>query len=171
MSPFDDAIDREDLSRDALILVDLQNDFLPGGALAVHDGDQVIPVANKLQPLFDSVVATRDRHPADHTSFAGSHAGRSPGEVIVLHGLRQVLWPVHCVTGSHGAKLSDDLDPHPQREEVCKGEHVQWDSYSGFFDNGHQHQTQLDGLLRGRGIQRVFIMGLATDYCVKFTAT
>lgn len=156
--------------RDALILVDLQKDFLPGGSLAVPDGDQVIPVANRLQELFEIVVASRDWHPPEHCSFAASHPGTRPGDQVRVHGRQQVLWPVHCVQGTCGAELAADLAPLARRREVLKGERPDLDSYSAFYDNDHRHQTGLHQMLRRQGVQRVFLMGLATDYCVKFTA-
>lgn len=154
----------------ALILVDIQNDFCPGGALAVPDGDQVVAVANRIQKAFDLVVATQDWHPADHKSFADNHENRNPGEVIDLDGLSQVLWPVHCVQGSDGAAFRDDLDMEGVARVFQKGTDAGIDSYSGFFDNGHRKATGLGDYLRGKKVERVFVMGLATDYCVKFTA-
>ena len=154
----------------ALILVDLQNDFCPGGALAVREGDRVIPVANGLQGSFDLVVATQDRHPADHGSVAANHEGKQPGDVIELGGLAQILWPVHCVQGTPGAELHPDLDRGRIREVFRKGTDPAVDSYSGFFDNGRRKATGLGDYLRGRGARDVYVCGLATDYCVKFTA-
>jgi nicotinamidase/pyrazinamidase len=154
----------------ALILVDLQNDFLPGGALAVPAGDQVIPLANRLQACFDHVVATRDWHPPQHLSFAANHAGRQPGEVVELDEQPQILWPVHCVQHTHGAELAAALDTS-RIDHVCfKGTDPAIDSYSGFFDNGHRRSTGLDAYLAERGVDEVYILGLATDYCVKYTA-
>ena len=156
----------------ALILVDLQNDFVPGGALAVPDGDAVIPVANRLagSGRFDRVVATQDWHPINHGSFAANHPGRQPGQVIDLNGLPQVLWPVHCVQNSRGAALVHALDRSAIQQVFTKGIDPAVDSYSGFFDNGHRHATGLSDYLKSNGIRVVHIMGLATDYCVKFTA-
>ncbi|MCB9565991.1 MAG: bifunctional nicotinamidase/pyrazinamidase [Myxococcales bacterium] len=154
----------------ALILVDLQNDFMPGGALAVADGDAVVPVANRLQPAFELVVATQDWHPAEHGSFAANHVGRRPGEIIELGGLQQVLWPVHCVQGSAGAAFHADLDTTAIDRIFHKGMDPEIDSYSGFFDNGQRRATGLADYLRAKGVQELFVMGLATDYCVKFTA-
>ncbi|TNF26284.1 MAG: bifunctional nicotinamidase/pyrazinamidase [Deltaproteobacteria bacterium] len=154
----------------ALILVDLQNDFLPGGALAVPNGDAVIPVANALLPRFEIVVATQDWHPADHMSFAAQHPGRSPGEVVDLDGLPQVLWPVHCVQGTRGAEFAAPLCQEGWGAVFVKGTDPRVDSYSGFYDNGHRASTGLADWLRGRGVDTVYVMGLATDYCVKFTA-
>ncbi len=154
----------------ALILVDLQNDFCPGGALPVPEGDAVIPLANALQGRFDLVVATRDWHPANHASFAASHPGRKAGEVIELDGLAQVLWPVHCVEGTWGAEFHPALDRRRIAQVFRKGTDPRIDSYSGFFDNGRRHSTGLADYLRQRGVSEVFVCGLATDYCVKFTA-
>ena len=154
----------------ALILVDIQNDFCPGGALAVPDGDQVVAVANRLQPGFELVVATQDWHPVDHKSFAAQHEGREPGQVIELAGLSQVLWPVHCVQGTDGAAFRDDLEMQRVARVFQKGTDPEIDSYSGFFDNGHRKATGLGDYLKGKGVNHVFVMGLATDYCVKFTA-
>jgi nicotinamidase/pyrazinamidase len=155
--------------RDALILVDIQNDFLPGGALAVPAGDAVIEVANWLIPRFDLVVATQDWHPADHSSFADNHVGTSPGEVVDLDGMPQTLWPTHCVQGTSGSDLAADLNAAEIDHIVLKGTDSAVDSYSGFFDNDRRHATGLETFLKEKGVTRVFVMGLATDYCVKFT--
>lgn len=156
--------------REALIIVDIQNDFLPGGALAVAHGDRVIPVVNGLQDAFDLVVATQDWHPRDHQSFAASHAGRTPGEVIVLEGIEQVLWPVHCVQETAGAALSARLRKDKIRRIFQKGTERTIDSYSAFFDNAHRRTTGLDAFLRANGVSDVYLAGLATDYCVKYSA-
>lgn len=154
----------------ALILVDIQNDFLPGGALAVPRGDEVIPVANKVQRAFDLVVATQDWHPATHGSFAACHPGRIPGELITLGGQPQVLWPTHCVQRTHGAAFAATLDVTRVEKIFPKGTDPKIDSYSGFFDNGHRKATGLGDFLRDRGVTAVYVLGLATDYCVKATA-
>ena len=154
----------------ALILVDIQNDFLPGGALAVPHGDEVIPVANRAQRAFALVVATQDWHPADHGSFAATHPGRNVGELAALGGLPQVLWPVHCVQHTRGAELPAELDTTRLARVFAKGTEPDIDSYSGFFDNGHRKATGLGDYLRARGVTEVFVLGLATDYCVKATA-
>ena len=154
----------------ALILVDLQNDFLPGGALAVAEGDQVVPVANRVQSYFELVVATQDWHPAEHASFAANHAGRRPGDTIELAGLPQVLWPMHCVQHTPGAAFSAQLDLSRVAHVVRKGTDPQIDSYSGFFDNGRRKATELDAILKRHEVDDLFVLGLATDYCVKFTA-
>lgn len=155
---------------DALILVDIQYDFLPGGALAVDDGGAVIPVANGLQEHFDLVVATQDYHPANHLSFAANHPGKQPGDHVQLKGLEQVLWPVHCVQESEGARFADELLMDQVARVFPKGTDPEIDSYSGFFDNGHLKATGLGDYLQQRGVDRVVILGLATDYCVKYTA-
>ncbi len=154
----------------ALILVDLQKDFLPGGALAVPHGDQVIPIANRLQHSFDLVLATQDWHPPDHGSFAANHPGGQPGDVIDLNGLEQVLWPVHCVQETTGAAFAPALDAHGVKRTFKKGTDPAIDSYSGFFDNGQHKSTGLSQYLRDNGVTNLYILGLATDYCVKFTA-
>lgn len=154
----------------ALILVDLQNDFLPGGALEVPDGDQVIPVANRVQPLFEVVVASQDWHPADHGSFAASHPGKQPGEQIELAGLTQILWATHCVQDSEGARLASGLETSRIDRIFYKGSDPQIDSYSCFYDNGHRRSTGLADYLREQRATEVYLLGLATDYCVKFSA-
>ena len=158
--------------KSALILVDIQNDFLPGGALAVSEGDQVIGVANDLtsRRRFDLVVATQDWHPRDHASFAANHPGRKIGDVIDLDGLPQVLWPVHCVQNTSGAQLAPGLDRSHIDRVFQKGTDRCIDSYSGLYDNGHRRSTGLGEFLREQGVSDVYVMGLATDYCVKFTA-
>ncbi len=154
----------------ALILVDIQNDFLPGGALAVPEGDRIIPVVNRLLARFELVVATQDWHPPDHGSFAASHPGRRPFEQIELEGLPQTLWPVHCVQQTGGALFAPTLDTRRIARVFPKGTDRGIDSYSGFFDNGHRRATGLGAWLREQGVNRTVVAGLATDYCVKFTA-
>ncbi len=149
-----------------LILIDIQNDFLPGGALAVPSGDHVIPVINRLQPQFELVVATQDWHPPDHGSFAANHPGRQVGDVIDLDGLQQILWPVHCVQNTHGAELAADLNTARVAKVFRKGTDSRIDSYSGFFDNGHRKTTGLGEFLKQQAVDEVYIAGLATDYCV-----
>jgi nicotinamidase/pyrazinamidase len=151
----------------ALVLVDLQYDFLPGGALAVPHGDETIAVAQTLMPQFELVVATQDWHPRDHKSFAANNPSVQVGELRELGGLPQVMWPAHCVQGTRGAELYDELDGITQVFQ--KGTNPEIDSYSGFFDNGHKKATGLEGWLREHGITDLTVMGLATDYCVKFT--
>jgi nicotinamidase/pyrazinamidase len=154
----------------ALIIVDIQNDFLPGGALSVKNGDAVIPVINKLQNQFDLVVATQDWHPADHKSFASMHPGKKIFDEIILDGLPQVLWPDHCVQETRGAEFSSLLDTKKIEAIFRKGMDPNIDSYSGFFDNGKKKATGMGAYLKGRGITQIFVTGLAADYCVNFTA-
>ncbi len=154
----------------ALILVDLQNDFMPGGALPVADGDAVAPIANRLLAKFPFVVATQDWHPASHGSFAANHSGKRPGEMMELNGLPQVLWPVHCVQHSPGAAFVQELDTTKITRVFQKGTDAGIDSYSGFFDNGHRKATGLGDYLKAQGVDAVCVLGVATDYCVKFTA-
>ena len=154
----------------ALIFVDLQNDFVPGGALAVPRGNEVAPLANRLAERFDLVVATQDWHPADHGSFATEHEGREPGDTIELGGLEQILWPVHCVRETPGAAFVEALDMRSVKKVFRKGTQRDIDSYSGFFDNGQRCATGLGGYLEERSVTEVYLLGLATDYCVKFTA-
>ena len=154
----------------ALILIDIQRDFLPGGALAVADGDAVVPVANELIDQHELVIATQDWHPADHRSFASQHEGREPGEVIDLDGLDQVLWPDHCVQGTDGAAFAPGLDVDRIDHVVRKGTDRDVDSYSGFFDNARRKRTELEDLLHRLDVDEVELVGLATDYCVQFTA-
>lgn len=155
---------------DVLLLVDIQNDFLPGGALAVNEGDLILPVVNSLQAKFDLIVATQDFHPANHESFAANHKGKKIGEQILLDGLQQILWPVHCVNGTDGSEFSKDLYKDSWKGIIQKGKNPKVDSYSGFFDNAKREDTGLNQLLRGLGVKQVFVVGLALDYCVKFTA-
>jgi nicotinamidase/pyrazinamidase len=154
----------------ALVLVDIQNDFLPGGALAVPDGDAVIPVVNKLQAAFPLVAATQDWHPANHGSFAANHPGKKVFEQIELNGLQQTLWPVHCVQGTSGAEFAPGLQRGRIAKIFPKGTDAGMDSYSGLFDNGHRKSTGLGEWLKANGVTEVFVCGLATDYCVKYTA-
>jgi nicotinamidase/pyrazinamidase len=154
----------------ALVLVDLQNDFCERGALEVRRGDEVIEVANRLAPHFDLVVATQDWHPQGHHSFAANNPGKEEFQVVDLDGIEQVLWPVHCVQGSKGAELHPALEQKRIVKVFQKGTDVGVDSYSGFYDNARLRSTGLGEWLRAQGIERVFVMGLATDYCVKFTA-
>lgn len=155
---------------DTLIVVDVQNDFLPGGALAVPEGDAVVEPINRMMERFHLVVATQDWHPADHGSFASQHEGRSPGDVIDLDGIDQILWPDHCVQGSPGASFASRLNVAGINRMIRKGGNPRIDSYSGFFENDHETATDLEAYLRDRGAGRIFVAGLATDYCVRFTA-
>jgi nicotinamidase/pyrazinamidase len=154
----------------ALIMVDIQNDFVPGGALAVQEGDKIVPLVNQLQSRFDLVVATQDWHPANHGSFAANHPGKQPGDVVELDGLPQVLWPDHCVQNTIGADFAPGLATSNVARVFRKGTEAGIDSYSGFFDNGHRKATGLGDWLKAKGVTDVYVCGLATDYCVKFTA-
>ena len=155
---------------DVLIVVDVQNDFLPGGALAVPDGDAVIEPINRLAQAFRHVVLTQDWHPAGHASFASSHSGRQPFETAELSYGSQVLWPDHCIQGTRGAEISRDLGiPHAQLV-IRKGHNPEIDSYSGFMEADRKTSTGLAGYLKERGFRRVFCAGLATDFCVAWTA-
>lgn len=153
----------------ALVLVDIQNDFLPGGALAVTEGNEILSVVNQLlEKDFDVVVATKDWHPIDHGSFASTHH-KKPGDHILLEGLDQILWPTHCVQNTEGAELAKGWNSHKVHEVFCKGTDKKVDSYSTFFDNGHRRTTGLEAFLKGKGITDLYIAGLATDYCVKYS--
>jgi nicotinamidase/pyrazinamidase len=154
----------------ALILADIQNDFVAGGALAVPGGEEIVPLVNRLEPRFDVVVATQDWHPPDHGSFAANHPGHKPGDVIMLNGLQQILWPVHCVQHTVGAAFVPGFDTIGVARVFHKGTEAGIDSYSGFFDNGHRHSTGLADYLQEHRVKEVFVAGLTTDYCVKFTA-
>jgi len=153
-----------------LLLIDFQLDFLPGGSLAVAGGDAILPLLNALQPRFDLVVATQDWHPAGHRSFASAHPGHAVHEEIDWQGLRQHLWPDHCVQGSPGAALHPGLSLDRVEAIFRKGTDPDLDSYSAFFDNGRRRATGLSAYLRARGITQVFVAGLASDYCVYFSA-
>jgi nicotinamidase/pyrazinamidase len=153
----------------ALLLIDIQNDFCPGGALAVPQGDAVVAVANRLLASGLPAIATQDWHPQDHGSFAANHPGAQPFTTTQLAGLAQVLWPVHCVQGTPGAAFHPQLDQGRIIAIFPKGEDPTIDSYSGFFDNGRRRATGLDSYLRRHGFHELLILGLATDYCVKAT--
>lgn len=156
--------------RDVLLVVDVQNDFMPGGALAVPGGDEVVPLVNALARRFANVVLTQDWHPPGHVSFASSHPARRPFERIRLPYGEQILWPDHCVQGTAGAALHADFAiPHAQLV-VRKGYHPDVDSYSTFVEADGTHTTGLTGYLRERGMRRVFLCGLATDFCVAWSA-
>ena len=152
-----------------LLIIDVQNDFMPGGALPVPKGDRVVPVINRLQKKFELVVATQDWHPKGHASFASSHVRNKEFDVIKINGLDQVLWPDHCVQGSAGANF------HPQLETVRiesifrKGTNLEIDSYSGFYDNAHLKSTGLNGYLKEKGVNELYVAGLAGEFCVYFS--
>ncbi len=154
----------------ALLVIDLQNDFLPGGTLGVAGGDEIIPIVNAMMPKFDIIVATQDWHPANHGSFAVNHPGREVYEIVDLDGLPQTLWPSHCVQQTGGALFAPGLDTRRITRVFPKGTDPQIDSYSGFFDNGHRSDTGLAGWLRENDITELTLCGIATDYCVKFSA-
>ncbi|NBZ86515.1 bifunctional nicotinamidase/pyrazinamidase [Stagnihabitans tardus] len=155
---------------EALIVIDVQNDFCPGGALAVAGGDEIVAPINALMERFDTVVLTQDWHPADHSSFAANHPGAQAfSEIDMAYG-RQTLWPVHCVQGTEGAAFHPGLQTDPAHLVIRKGFRRQIDSYSAFFENDRQTPTGLEGYLRGRGVTSVTLVGLATDYCVAFSA-
>ncbi len=156
--------------QDVLLVVDVQNDFCPGGALAVDDGDAVVPVVNDLAKRFGHVVMTQDWHPAGHSSFASSHPGKSPFETVTLSYGEQTLWPDHCVQGSEGAAFRADLALDRCKMIIRKGDRAEVDSYSAFYENDHETTTGLAGYLRAHGIERVFLAGLATDFCVLYSA-
>lgn len=157
-------------AKKALILVDLQNDFCEGGSLEVAEGSQVVPIANHLQACFDLIVATQDWHPADHGSFAANHPGHGIGDVVTLGHVKQILWPVHCVQNTYGAQFHADLDVTRISRIFHKGTHKNLDSYSTFFDNEHLRATGLGDYLIMEGVRDVYLLGLATDYCVKYSA-
>jgi nicotinamidase/pyrazinamidase len=150
----------------ALLIIDVQNDFCPGGNLAVEAGDEVVPIINRLMPSFSHVVATQDWHPPDHVSFASTHAGRKPLDVVDAGGIEQVLWPDHCVRGTRGAEIHPRLETGRIGLLLRKGLRQGLDSYSAFFENDHRTDTGLRHYLKGLGLRDVFLCGLATDYCV-----
>ncbi|NUO86138.1 MAG: bifunctional nicotinamidase/pyrazinamidase [Cupriavidus sp.] len=155
---------------DCLLVIDVQNDFMPGGALAVPNGDEVVPVINRLARAFGHVVLTQDWHPAAHVSFAANHAGAQPFQTLALPYGEQVLWPVHCVQDTPGAALHAGLDVPHARLVIRKGHHAGVDSYSAFMEADRTTRTGLAGYLREHGVRRVFCAGLATDYCVAWSA-
>ncbi len=153
----------------ALIIVDIQDDFLPGGSLEVPTGNDIVPLVNKLQEQFPLVVATQDWHPEGHGSFASSHEGKEVFEKTTLGGVEQILWPDHCVQGTKGAEFSAELNTTRIEGFFRKGTDAGIDSYSGFFDNGKKKSTGLAGYLKEKGVTDVYICGLAGDVCVAFT--
>lgn len=153
----------------ALLLIDLQNDFCSGGSLAVPDADAVIPLANQLQSYFDLVMTTQDWHPSNHISFVTTHIGKRVGDSIQIGNYSQELWPIHCVQGSEGVKLHADLKTHQIAHFIRKGVDAHADSYSAFFDNDRVHQTGLKNYLEVHNVNEIYVMGLATDYCVKYS--
>ena len=158
------------MAQKALIVIDVQNDFCPGGALAVENGDEIVPLVNHLIASHDHVVLTQDWHPADHSSFASRHEGKAPFETIEVSYGPQTLWPDHCVQGTQGAEFHPDLDSTKAEMVIRKGFRPAIDSYSAFFENDHETPTGLSGYLKERGIAEVVLAGLATDFCVGFSA-
>ncbi|HAR36052.1 MAG TPA: bifunctional nicotinamidase/pyrazinamidase [Acidobacteria bacterium] len=154
----------------ALIVVDLQNDFVPGGSLAVPKGNEIVPLINQLQEKFELVVATQDWHPKNHLSFAANHPGKNVYDTILLGGVEQVLWPDHCVQGEKGAMFARGFDDRRVEAIFRKGTDPEIDSYSGFFDNGRKKSTGLGDYLKGRGVRQVYVCGLAAEFCVLYTA-
>jgi nicotinamidase/pyrazinamidase len=155
---------------DVLLVVDVQNDFCPGGNLPVPRGDEIVALVNRLAARFEHVVLTQDWHPAGHFSFASTHPGKKPYETIEAAYGTQVLWPDHCVQGTHGAALRSDLNIQHAELVLRKGYHRVIDSYSAFFENDRKTATGLGGYLRERGLGRVFLAGLAFDFCVRYSA-
>ncbi|KAB8033307.1 bifunctional nicotinamidase/pyrazinamidase [Fluviispira multicolorata] len=162
------------MKKNILLLVDLQNDFLPGGALAVPQGNEVIPIANLLMEnsnsFFSEIIATQDWHPQNHKSFATNHFGKNIGEFVKLNEVEQMLWPNHCIQNSNGASFAANLNVQKIMRVFQKGQNSEVDSYSGFFDNDHKTSTGLGEYLKSISATDIYIMGLATEYCVKFTA-
>jgi len=152
-----------------LVIVDVQNDFMPGGRLEVPVGDLIIPSLNKMQSSFDLVVATQDWHPQNHKSFAFNHPGIKPFDRILINGIDQILWPDHCVQGSEGAGFHPELDTDKIAAVFRKGIDPETDSYSGFYDNGHKKPTGLSGYLKEKGMTEIYFCGLAADICVYYT--
>ena len=153
----------------ALIIVDVQNDFLPGGSLGVPQGDQIIPLINRMIPHFKLIVATQDWHPHDHTSFVVNHPGKNVGDIVDVRGILQILWPVHCVRNTKGAELAPGLNKDAIESIFYKGTDPWIDSYSAFFDNARRKSTGLDEHLRSNEVDEIAIVGLATDYCVLYS--
>ncbi|MRI63185.1 bifunctional nicotinamidase/pyrazinamidase [Ornithobacterium rhinotracheale] len=153
----------------ALLIVDVQNDFMPYGALPVAKGDEVVPYINQIVESYDLVVATQDWHPADHKSFAAEHDGKKPFDVIDLNGIQQVLWPTHCVQATEGAEFHSELNIKPIEVIFRKGMNPEVDSYSAFFDNDKKYATQLSGFLKAKGVKEIDVVGLAADYCVFYS--
>ncbi len=156
--------------RNALLIIDVQNDFCPGGKLAVKDGDRVVPGINQIMRKFYKVIATQDWHPENHVSFANNHAGTKAYDVIDVDGMSQVLWPVHCVAGTKGAEFHPELNMSNFHLILRKGTDPNIDSYSAFVENDKNTITGLEGFLKGLDIEQVYVCGLATDYCVFYSA-
>jgi len=152
-----------------LIIVDVQNDFLPGGSLPVPGSEGIIPIINRLQDKFELVIATQDWHPSNHMSFASNHKGRKPFDEIILNGMKQILWPDHCIQETKGADFHPDLSAKNIEAIIRKGMDPGIDSYSGFYDNGHKKNTGLAGYLREKKSNTLYFCGLAADFCVQYT--
>ena len=153
-----------------LVLVDIQNDFLKGGSLAVPEGEKIIKPINKIIKQYDLVIATKDWHPKNHISFASNHPDKKIGDIINVNGVDQVLWPDHCIQNSYGSDFPEQLDISKLAKVVYKGSDANIDSYSGFFDNGHFRSTGLSDYLKSKDVNKIDYVGLATDYCLKYTA-
>ena len=153
-----------------LVLVDIQNDFLKGGSLAVPEGEKIIKPINKIIKQYDLVIATKDWHPKNHISFASNHSDKKIGDIINVNGVDQVLWPDHCIQNSYGSDFPEQLDISKLAKVVYKGSDANIDSYSGFFDNGHFRSTGLSDYLKSKYVYKIDYVGLATDYCLKYTA-
>jgi nicotinamidase/pyrazinamidase len=154
----------------ALLIIDIQNDFCPGGSLAVPGGDEIIPAINNLSGKFERIIATQDWHPHNHMSFAVNHPGKKDFDVIDFNGIKQELWPEHCVCGTKGAEFHSDLDIKNVNLIIRKGDNPWIDSYSAFRENDKKTKTGLDGYLKSLGIKKIYICGLALDYCVFYSA-
>jgi len=152
-----------------LLIIDVQNDFMPTGSLPVPNGDKIVSIINEIQPKFDLVIATQDWHPEDHISFASNHKGLSPFDIIEIKGISQTLWPNHCLQGSKGAELHPKLNTLKCETIFRKGTNKEIDSYSAFYDNGHLKSTGLAGYLKEKGTTELFICGLAADICVYYS--
>ena len=153
-----------------LVLVDIQNDFLKGGSLAVPEGEKIIKPINKIIKQYDLVIATKDWHPKNHISFASNHSDKKIGDIINVNGVDQVLWPDHCIQNSYGSDFPEQLDISKLAKVIYKGSDANIDSYSGFFDNGHFRSTGLSDYLKSKYVYKIDYVGLATDYCLKYTA-
>lgn len=153
-----------------LLIVDMQNDFMPGGALGVPGASECVPIINQLMERFELVLATQDWHPHDHMSFVTTHPGKKVGDIVVVEGVAQILWPVHCVRNTHGSELVPDLNKDPIESIFYKGTDKKYDSYSAFFDNARRKSTGLADYLQSRNVKKVVIAGVATEYCVLYTA-
>ncbi len=156
--------------KSALLIIDLQNDFCPGGALAVPEGDEIVPTVNRLAERFDHVLQTQDWHPAGHRSFASAHDGKAPMDSIRMDYGEQILWPDHCIQGTEGAAFHPDLDTTRTELILRKGFRPEIDSYSAFYENDHETPTGLTSYLRERGIEALYLCGLAADFCVRWSA-